>query len=218
VAELVVQIRDRLSVMFRRKRMAAFERRFPSEIYSDIIDIGGTFGFWEGSLRRVTIVNPAVPSATDQNVTSVQGDGRQVPFPDRSFRLAFSNSVIEHLPCREDMQIFAREMSRVGIELYCQTPNRWFPFDAHYLCFFLHWWPKLLRNYYVARYFTGWGWAFKPDRASVKDWADHVNLLDEREFRLLFPDCSIEKEKFLGMTKSFVAVCSADLRVNHQHD
>lgn len=61
-------------------------------------------------------------------------------------------------------------MSRVGQSLYCQTPNRWFFFDVHYFVLFLHWWPRLLRNYYVARYLTGWGWAFRPDRQAVQEW------------------------------------------------
>jgi hypothetical protein len=206
IANRLVEIRDRFGARFRTKRMAEFERRFPSEAYEEIIDIGGTFGFWEGSARKVTLVNPAVPASSQGTITSVSGDGTQVPFPDRSFSLAFSNSAIEHVPCRDDMRKFAEEMRRVGDGLYCQTPNRWFPFDVHYLCFLWHWWPGLLRNYYIVRYLTGFGWAFKPDRKAVQAWADHVHLLGKKDFQSLFPDCRIEHERFMGMTKSFIAV------------
>jgi hypothetical protein len=211
VSEALLQVRDRLSAIFREKRMARFERLFPEASYDEVIDLGGTFGFWEGTTRHVTIVNPAVSASIQGTITSVQGDGRQVSFPDQFFALAFSNSAIEHLECRADMRKFAHEMQRVGRAVYCQTPNRWFPFDVHYFCMFLHWWPALLRNYYVARYLTGWGWTFRPDRVAVREWADHVNLLGREEFRALFPDCSIEEEKFLGMTKSFIAVRGQEL-------
>ncbi len=208
IANRLVEIRDSLGARFRQRRMAEFERRFPVGTYSEIIDIGGTFSFWEGTTRKVTLVNPAVAVSQQGTVSSVQGDGRQLPFPDQSFGLAFSNSAIEHMSCREDMRKFADEMRRVGAEVYCQTPNRWFPFDVHYLSFFWHWWPGLLRNYFITRYLTGFGWAFKPDPKAVVEWADHVHLLGKKELQAMFPDCCIERERFLWMTKSFVAIRS----------
>ena len=208
IAEVLLQVPARLSPWFRKKRMAQFELRFSADAYPEIIDVGGTFEFWEGTPRRVTIVNPWVPAERRGSVTSIEADGRQVPFPDGRFAMAFSNSVIEHMSCREDMAKFAQEVRRVGREVYCQTPNRWFPFDVHYLAFFWHWWPKTLRNYFVVRYLTGWGWVFRPDREAVLDWAQHVNLVGKKEFQALFPDCAIEEEKFLGMTKSFIAIRS----------
>ena len=186
--------------------MARFEKLFPQGSHFELIDVGGTVAFWEGTARRVTIINPALSGSNHATVTSVKGDGRYLPFRDKSFGLAFSNSAIEHLACKEDMRTFAEEMSRVGIGLYCQTPNRRFPFDVHYCVLFLHWCPRLLRNYYVARYLTGWGWTFKPDRRAVQEWADHVNLLTKQEFQAFFPTCSIEEERFLWIAKSFIAI------------
>jgi len=191
---------------FRKKRLTRFENAFPATSYGELIDVGGTFDFWKDTCRNVTIVNPGVPVCSEGSVTSVGGNGTCLPFADKSFRLAFSNSVIEHMHDYGEMKQFASELSRVGIELYCQTPNRRFFFDVHYLVFFLHWWPNLLRNYFVVRYLTGWGWWLKPDREMVKAWAGIVNLLSEREFRALFPDCTIQREKFLWMTKSFIAI------------
>lgn len=194
----LVEIRHHLGAIFRRKRMVEFEQQFPSASYNEVIDIGGTFSFWEGTTRKVTLVNPALPASSEGTITSVPGDGRQLTYADNSFRLAFSNSAIEHMPCRDDMRKFAEEMRRVGVELYCQTPNRWFPFDVHYLAFFLHWWPRLLRNYYVVRYLTGFGWTFRPDRSVVQDWADHVHLVGKKEFQLLFPDCRLSTKDSSG--------------------
>ena len=35
---------------------------------------------------------------------------------------------------------------------------------------------------------------------------DGLHLLDYATFRDLFPDCEIRRERFLGLTKAFVAV------------
>jgi hypothetical protein len=94
----------------------------------------------------------------------------------------------------------------VGRGVYCQTPNRWFPFEVHYWCLFVHWFPRLLRNYFVVRYLTGWGWLVRPDRQRVAAYADLVNPLSHRDLQALFPDCKIEREKVLGLTKSLLAV------------
>lgn len=205
VADLLLRLCHFVGWSFRRKRLERFDELFPAGKYAEILDVGGTFSFWDGVDRKVTIVNPQVDPATRGNLKSVNGDGRALSFPEKSFPLVFSNSAIEHMS-REDMARFASELSRVGVGVYCQTPNKWFPYDTHYIAFFWHWWPRLLHNYYIARYLTGWGWAFRPDRKAVEDWANEVNLIGEKEFTALFPDCTIEREKFLGITKSFIAI------------
>lgn len=204
-AHVFLTLCHRVGWIFRRKRLARFDELFPADTCGAVLDVGGTFSFWEGANRRVTIVNPLVNPASIGNLVSLPGDGRALPFADKSFPLVFSNSAIEHMS-REDMRRFAGELSRVGMGVYCQTPNRWFPYDTHYIACFWHWWPQLLHNYYIARYLTGWGWIFKPDRKAVEDWANEVNLIGRKDFAALFPDCTIERETFLGMTKSFMAV------------
>jgi hypothetical protein len=139
----------------------------------------------------------------------VVGDGRQTGFPDGAFDLAYSNSTIEHVGPGADQRALANEMCRVGKAIYCQTPNKWFPLEVHYLTFFLHWRPQLLRNYFIARFLTGWGWLVRPDRTEVARYANSVNLVSLSDMRELFPNCRIEKEKFLWMNKSLIAVRDA---------
>jgi hypothetical protein len=203
----LLEVCQRAAWRFRRKRLERFEQMFPEDMYGELLDVGGTPSFWKGSGRKITVVNPLIPPGVLGNMTSVLGDGRSLPFPDKSFALVFSNSAIEHMS-KSDMKNFASELIRVGRAVYCQTPNRWFPYDTHYIAFFWHWWPRLLHNYFIARYLTGWGWVFKPDRKHVEEWANEVNLLGEKDLRSLFPDCRIEEERFLGMTKSFVVIRS----------
>lgn len=203
LGDVLIPALHRASWRFRQRRLARFDSLFPDAEYEEVLDVGGTFSFWQGTERKITIVNPLVSPTTEGNLRSIVGDGRALPFPDKSFRLAFSNSAIEHMS-KHDMQSFAAEMMRVGEALYCQTPNRWFPYDTHYVALFWHWWPGLLHNYFIARYLTGWGWLFRPDRKHVEDWANEVNLLCKKELQTLFPGCTIEEEKVLGMTKSFI--------------
>ena len=63
----------------------------------------------------------------------VQSDARALPFPDKEFDIAYSNSLIEHLE-RSDRPTFAREVTESGEALLrVQTPNRWFPLEPHVL-------------------------------------------------------------------------------------
>jgi hypothetical protein len=82
------------------------------------------------------------------------GDGRSLEFADKSFDLAFSNSVIEHVGDWTDMRQFAAELQCVGKSFHCQTPNKWFPVEPHFGTLFLYWIPSLLSRYVIVRYLT----------------------------------------------------------------
>ena len=87
-----------------------------------------------------------------------------------------------------------------------QTPARRFFFEPHLLASFhplsstLSWQRRLVRN------FTLWGWITRPSQASVDRMLGELRLLDFATFRALFPDCEIRRERFMGVTKAFVAV------------
>lgn len=70
---------------------------------------------------------------------------------------------------------------------------------------FIHWLPRrwqlvLMRN------FTVRGLPLRPNRQECEHFLDEVRLLDENEMCELFPDAAIWREKFLGFTKSLIAV------------
>jgi hypothetical protein len=95
----------------------------------------------------------------------------------------------------------------VGRKLWVQTPARGFFIEPHLLAPFIHWLPirwqrRLIRN------FTPWGWFNRPTAVQVEDLLAEVRLLTRAEMEVLFPDCEILEEKFLGLTKSYVAVRS----------
>jgi SAM-dependent methyltransferase len=78
----------------------------------------------------------------------VQADATQrLPFADNEFDLAYSNSVIEHLPPGAWPR-FASELRRVARGWFVQTPAWEFPIEPHALLPFAHWLPMPLRRAY----------------------------------------------------------------------
>jgi hypothetical protein len=190
---------------FRRRRMELFFERFNVRPETRVLDIGGREFNWTllPFAPRVTILNLGVQGESGR-FEWVLGDARQLPFPDQSFEIVYSNSVIEHLGTAQDQRRFADEVQRVGRSYFVQTPNRNFFLEPHLITPFIHWLPRkwqarLLRN------FTVWGWITRPDARARARYLDTTRMLNEAELRALFPKAEIWPERFVGLTKSFVA-------------
>src|SRR3712207_7562625 len=90
-----------VSPIFRRKRMARFVREIRPGPQTTILDVGGcapTWNYVEGTTGRITILNvrpPTEAERADKRYEFVAGDGTALPYPDQSFDVVFSNSVIE---------------------------------------------------------------------------------------------------------------------------
>jgi hypothetical protein len=56
------------------------------------------------------------------------------------------------------------------------------------------------------RNFTVWGLLTRPTAQQVDDFLAEIRLLSYREMRELFPECEIIRERFFGLTKSYIAV------------
>jgi hypothetical protein len=189
--------------------MNRFTEAFRPSAETTVLDVGGTPYNWEqiGARFSITLLNTVPLEIEDlgAHFTLVQGSGTQLDFADRSFDIAFSNSVIEHVGPLEVQRAFAEELRRVGRQVWVQTPARNFFFEPHLLAPFIHflplsWQRRLVRN------FSLWGWLTRPSQASVDRMLEGLRLLDYATFRSLFPDCEIRRERFLGFTKAFVAM------------
>jgi SAM-dependent methyltransferase len=167
-----------------------------------IIDIGAGQG---GALERFNRTNPILaldlrPSEAEwteaPNVTVVQGDGANLPFEDNAFDVAFSNSVIEHVPPALQRR-FAKEIRRVAPRYFVQTPNKYFPLEPHYQLPLFQFFPRRLRRALNQRFTLGW--------QAKGEW-EEITLLSARDLRRYFPDAEIHREKVFGLTKCLVAV------------
>jgi len=195
---------------FRRDRMAAFQRTFFLSPETRILDVGGTALNWNLIAARPNVTLLNLPAAGEGHVI---GDGCALPFRNQSFDIVFSNSVIEHISVPEDQRRFANEVRRTGRAYWVQTPDRRFPIEPHLLTPFIHWLPKQARMAIASR-FTFWSIFERPSRDRwefyIRHCAQEVRLLDARELQAMFPEACIIRERFLGLSKSLIAVSGAD--------
>lgn len=192
--------------------MRRFARDFAIGPRTRILDVGGAPETWDllPVRPRVTLLN--MPRTKDEMARAdawVAADGRALPFPDRAFDIVFSNSVIEHVGDAASQRRFAAEVARVGRGFWVQTPNRRFPVEQHLLTPFVHWLPRAWQRRIVER-FTVWAWLTHPapDRRAfyLEHYLTDVRLLDAAQLAAMFPSAVIVRERFLGWTKSLVAM------------
>jgi SAM-dependent methyltransferase len=210
--------------------MAKFIRLFGVDANTSVLDVGGHAATWAGLPHppKVTMLNRGVEDFGEMSPACVIGDGRNLPFEDGAFEVAFSNSVIEHLENRRNQEQFAAEIARVSKYYYVQTPNRWFFIEPHLMAPFIHFLPVSWQRCLI-RNFSIWGLVTRPTRRQIEDFLNEVRLLSVDEMQSLFPDAVILKEKIAGFTKSLMAVRaphaipdsmvvpkSRQTRINHQ--
>jgi len=205
---------------FRAKRIAPLlemiETVFNEHGAVNIIDIGGTKTYWgivpgeflEKHKVRITIVNlPGSELPEDHEpFWFVEADGCDLSrFEDKSFHIAHSNSVLEHVGDWNRMRQFTKEISRVADYYFVQTPNYWFPIEPHSMTPFFHWLPKPFRIWLVSRFQLGHWEKAKSKNDSVRI-VESARLLNKKKFQQLFADADILTERYLGLPKSFVAI------------
>ena len=206
----IANVRGLFMPLFRRKRMRCFVATLNPTPSTRILDVGGTVFNWQliEYTGQITILNLSVPADTSTfppNFSFVEGDGTCLQHSDNSFDIAYSNSVIEHLSSWENQIAFANEMRRVAKKVWVQTPARWFFVEPHLITPFIHFFPKQCQRY-LLRNFTVWGLITRPPRARVDRFLDTIRLLSLKEMQVLFPDCIVLKERFLGFAKSYIAL------------
>ena len=197
---------------WRAVRMREFVRRFRVTDATRILDVGGDSFNWriladaDGVRPQVTILNVIRPDTAElpAHIRWVIADALHAPFPDNAFDVVFSNSVVEHLGTTDAQRRFAREVARMGLVYWVQTPNRWFPMEPHLMCPFIHYLPRRLQRPLYP--LTPWA-LLTPgvDTAAMDDQFASLRLLTKREFGELFPTASILTERVAGLSKCFIA-------------
>jgi len=194
----------------RRRRFARFVElleRLDGDVR--VIDVGGTLEFWtmmvfSNARVHVTVLNLGFDDAERRAAHVVIGDARDMhQFRDREFDVAFSNSVIEHVGTYADQKRMAAEVRRVAKRYFVQTPNKHFPIEPHFLVPGFQFLPLKVRALLLARFDLGW-YSRAGTYPLALEQVAAVRLLTKRELCRLFPEGRLYKERFLGLTKSFV--------------
>jgi hypothetical protein len=196
-----------------RRLIEALARHLGRDIA--VLDVGGRPDYWEnvgvGGVARIDLLNiseneldRALPGGMPPGLfTSKVGDARNLAdYPDKSVDLVHSNSVIEHVGPWPDMATMAREMLRVGVAGWVQTPAWEFPIEPHFSVPFMHWFARpvqarmmwLSANRFVRQN------DFQGRRINV----DRINLLSRGEVRALFPEAGLYVERVI-FPKSYSA-------------
>jgi len=121
----------------------------------------------------------------------VQADAAErLPFADGEFDLAYSNSLLEHLPPAA-RAAFAAEVRRVARGWWVQTPAYSFPIEPHALLPAAHWLPVPLRRRY---------W-----RLGVAGEWEEISLLRRADVTALFGE-PVVAERIGPHAKSWIAL------------
>lgn len=202
----------RLGARFRRRRMERLAALFGIQPDWLVLDVGGTPAIWDlcPVRPRLVILNqPRAREPVPPGVLYVDGDGASLPFPDKTFDLVFSNSVIEHLGSPEAMARFASEIRRTGRRYVVQTPDAASPVEPHLYTPFLHWLPRRWQRALAPR-FSLWSLisAASADQREfyIRHYLEEIRLLRHSDMQRLFPEARILRERFCGLPKSLIAV------------
>lgn len=194
---LVNDLAGRLAHSARSQRYTQYRRTMRPQPSERILDVGCGNSWSLAALDPDALVTGVDLVERDgferPNQQFVKADACDLPFADDSFDLAYSNSLIEHIPV-ELRSLFADEVRRVGRRYWIQTPNYWFPLEPHALLPGIQFLPASARRR---------AWALSPRRI---EFEDSLELLSRRALIGLFPDALILRERIGPLTKSLIAI------------
>lgn len=188
---LLRHLAEPLSRRARTRRLEQFVRLAGIGPKTRIVDIGcGDFGL-RGLAPQLDVTGVDILDRPEYPGPFVRADATdRLPFEDKAFDLAYSSSVIEHIPV-ERRHSFASELRRVAGGWYVQTPAFEFPVEPHALLPAAHWLPLNLRRRY---------WRMGATGLDVEE----INLMRRREVEDLFGPAFAER--FGPFTKSWICL------------
>jgi hypothetical protein len=176
-----------------------------------ILDLGGREAAWRlapVAPAQVVSVNLGRPPQPELGwFRAIEGDACELPAAIRTeaFDAVFSNSVIEHVGGHDRRKAFAESVLSSAPRHWVQTPNRYFPLEPHWLGPGFQFLPVELRTAAISVWPLS-GYRGVTDRRQLLSTALEVELLSATELAYYFPGSQMLRERFVGLTKSLIAV------------
>ena len=201
-----------------RKKRAKFIKKIISFIYEEnnsckIIDLGGTEEFWniidtnflyENNVQ-ITLINLHPYVVKNKQIFKIHHMDffslNPKDFP--KYDLSFSNSVIEHLGNYENQKKFANLHTMIAKYYYCQTPNKYFPIEPHFMIPFFQHLPKKLQVILMINFKLG-NFDKNISKKKALNYLNEIKLLSKKDLLSLFPNANCVTEKFMFQNKSFI--------------
>jgi len=179
-----------------------------------VVDLGGYLRCWDVAPARpahLTVVNldgAGASETTDRPAETITADACDLPpaLLSQEFDLVYSNSVIEHVGGHWRREAFARSVHQLAPHYWVQTPCRTFPIEPHWMFPGFQFLPTALQAGISRR------WPFGSEDLRGQGHAESVGvclsveLVSATEMSTLFPDAELNRERYLGMTKSLIAL------------
>lgn len=211
----------------RKKRALIFQNSFVLDENTKILDLGANTGAHIDFVLQGTPVKAENVYISDIDSVLIEkgkqmygfvpvliDESKALPFDDNFFDIVYCSSVIEHVTLPKEQvwslssgkefkakslnrqKKFANEIQRLGKQYFVQTPYKHFLIESHTWLPFIAWLPRriLIPTLKVTNRF----WVKK----TTPDWY----LLNRSELSYLFNNATILSEKFLGLTKSIMAI------------
>lgn len=213
------------SLKFENHRNEVIKENIDLNTCERILDLGGGTGTRMKSLFPNKTNGIYIADISEQALdvaknkhgfeTILLDESGKIPFEDAYFDFIFCNSVIEHVTVDKSelynitsnkifkekslfrQKTFADEIKRVSKNYYVQTPNKHFIIESHL------WFPSLYL--YLPRKMKIKLMLFL-NKFWIKSSSPDFSLLDFNEFKNLFSEAKIIREKSMGLTKSLIAI------------
>lgn len=175
-----------------------------------VLDLGGWAAGWEalsGHPGQVISLNLGPEVAPNETwIRCLQGDACSPPADllRETFDLVYCNSLIEHVGGHERRKALAGVIRAMAPHHWVQTPYRYFPLEPHWLFPGFQFLPLCVQ----VTVSSTWplGHMSSATRTEAVEDVLSVSLLNLTEMKHYFPDSEMVSERFLGLTKSLIAV------------
>jgi hypothetical protein len=172
-----------------------------------VLDLGGDVRAWRLAPVRpkhLVLLNIFPQEVEEPWITPLVGDACEPPADLPAADLIYSNSVIEHVGGHWRRSQFAAVVHRCE-RYWIQTPARSFPIEPHFMIPWLQHLPRGAQTTVVTKWPLG-NYAKVTEKPEALSRLLDIELLSAEEMGFYFPDAVLYRERFAGLTKSFVAI------------